>query len=379
MSQGLLSRHVHKGQSLVELILVMIVLIPVLLAVGYTGIAMYQGTMASEAIKEPATAKSELANTSAAIPTSKLLAMTKNGGNGGTPLDAVSVSAPVSANTVMIVGQKKSITIPFFNITMDFTVAQPIQKSLLEANTGTRSSAPNQAPPNLIGKKGPPNENPKFQNDNLPATLECSPAGTTITEASVNAYAPDAPAAVYDSRVTFSISVKMTEDAVMAFANSPDVKFGAGCVNADAPCAGEEADLQPKPAQNVLGCFQTPAAPPPTVIVAPDPAAPAAPPAAPPAMTPKPMCVQAIYHENPKGAPGQKLEIKYDQTTGAEIKTFTEMFGPPHGLYYDASGQYEKPPATFEPSCSQRKYYECVIKAAAAKANDLANEYPCPP
>lgn len=344
----------HKGQSLFELVLVMIVLVPIMVGVGYAGMAMYQGTMASEAIKEPATTKNELAGRSGAISQGELLAQTRRvGGNflGNTAaLDSVRITDPGVGDIALLVGHKQSITIPIFNLSFDFGVVQPIQKNLLEANTGTRSSGPNEAPANLAGKKGPPSENPKFQKDNLPPLMECSPpsASTTVTPAVANALYPDAPGATYDSREEFSIPVKLGLDSVMKFMNSADVASECQDLLGGGTCAKEMADLQPKPATNKFGC---------------------------PDDKGVPQCVYATYHENPKGAPGQRLEIRYDAKTGQETKTFTPMFGPPQGLYYDASGAYEKPPGDFMQSCTQRKVAECKIKAAAKKANELAEEY----
>ncbi|MEB3285947.1 MAG: hypothetical protein VKJ04_00435 [Vampirovibrionales bacterium] len=328
---------------MVELVLVLIVLLPILMGVGYVGLAMYQGTIASEAIKEPATLKSELASRSGSISAADIMAQAQSGGKGGilqntAALDSVEVSAPINDDTVLLIGRKKSITIPLFNISFDFGVVQPVQKSLLQANVGTPSSSPNQAPPNLNGTAGPPWENPAFEG--MPSRIECTNGGITINQSLADTLYANAPTNTYESRVTFSQQVMLGVDTVLGFARDPQVV--AACQNAGNTCAQEQANLMPKDPTDVS-----------TVC---------------PVGSTASKCIRARFYENPKGAPGQQLEI-FIEDDQAPVLTYSEKYPAPHGLYH--ATDYTQPPADFVSSCQQRKQAECAIQKAAEKANAL--------
>jgi hypothetical protein len=139
MFQKSIRRHKGRGQSLVEFTLVLPIFVLLLVAAGYIGIALYQGSMASDAIREPGIHKMEMANEKGAVSGGQLSGYVSSspiGGsiNMGAKVDSVSVVN--GQNAAIIVGTKNYTPPVSFIPSFNFAVAQAINANLLLAANG---------------------------------------------------------------------------------------------------------------------------------------------------------------------------------------------------------------------------------------------------
>lgn len=139
------------GQSLMEFVLVMPLLVLILVGGFSFGLGTYQAHMASDAIQLPAMHKKEMADKTGAIDSGTLLGYVSSGGTKGTLssgslLDSLSVVA-VDNSTSLIVGTKTFVPIASFVPGFTIKTAQVMNKGLLEAaSSGGAKSRPEGTP-----------------------------------------------------------------------------------------------------------------------------------------------------------------------------------------------------------------------------------------
>jgi hypothetical protein len=137
----LLQQGAHRGQSLVEFVLVMPILVLVLIG-GYSmGLGTYQAHMASDAVQMPAMQKLKLSNQVTAVDGGTLQGYMNGGGlkgnfNTGALIDSVKV-VNSDAYTSIMVGSKTYTSAASFIPGFTITVGEAMNKNLLEAaNSG---------------------------------------------------------------------------------------------------------------------------------------------------------------------------------------------------------------------------------------------------
>jgi uncharacterized protein (UPF0333 family) len=142
-----LQRRNPRGQSLMEFVLVMPLLVLIFLG-GFTfGMGMYEAHMASDAIQLPALKKQDMAKKAQAISSGELLGYVSSGGTTGTMKSGTLLDGINKQNmdnyTSIIVGTKSFV--PLVNFLPGFTIstAGAINRSLLEtANSGGATVRP---------------------------------------------------------------------------------------------------------------------------------------------------------------------------------------------------------------------------------------------
>ena len=342
------------GQSLVELVLVTtFVLLPVLLIAGYAGMAIYQGTMASEAIKEPTVHKMDMANMPNAVGAGQLTAYALGGVTGslmpGAILDSVT-TADINPYITIMEGSKTSIPVPLLNVQFTFTVTEAIQRRLLDANNGTISCAMNT--PCLFGGGGRvPWTDPLITQLKAPV-LSCGSA--TMTTSDADQLVPNAPPSQYYHALNTTYgTVPYTKSTVMSvFVNSSYATSKCPPAKFQGQCQGYYNDFIPKP---------WPGTP---VTCAPG---------------SDPTC--ATYSSlllNPPGRPGMEVMAKVQG--GARIPLTITPAGftsdPAHGWYWDPTGMYVGPTPNMVNDCVKRWVAECKVEWGTDLAKQVAAAYP---
>jgi Flp pilus assembly protein TadG len=144
------------GQSLVEFVMVMPILLLIMLGAFFIGLAMYQGATASQAMKAPLTNKVQLADT-AGNTQNQVLQLINSTNIGalqqGQAVDGLNVVGGPNQLTSVLVGSKTyQAPIPFIP-PMTFTVAQAINTNLIQPNGG--ASGPFNATPGIASMTYP--------------------------------------------------------------------------------------------------------------------------------------------------------------------------------------------------------------------------------
>ncbi|HEY9745914.1 MAG TPA: TadE family protein [Oculatellaceae cyanobacterium] len=362
----------HSGQSLVELALTFPILLLILVGGAHFGFGLYQANLASSAIQQPALHKLEMADTPGAIsPGTVLNWVTGNDGTKGSMKtgDAVDSVKFVNQNaeTAIIVGTKRYKGIAPFLPSFDITVVQGINSNLLQASGG---SAARVRPANGTWVPGgaprtPPWMDPLVQNAppdfRMNPSCAASPVGIELVNAlnselkTEKTYISNKPVAFF-SPVEPKTLIQISQE------------FEGACASAGAAiCAKEYEDLLPDPPKDQPAALKSKSATPPDTVT-------------------------YVYEtKNPPGGPGTIVRYTFecskayfeqhgnycDSPRPAIGETVSNPdIGPDHGMYFDPTGKYEKPPDDFKDSCMSRKQAECMLEKGVAKANQIAAKYP---
>lgn len=132
-----------KGQSLVEFVMVMPVLLLILLGAFTVGLGIYQGANASMAVKTPVMQKIDLAKDPGDTTNqAKMLIQNYNSGSlqMGSAIDRARTVGTSNKTTVIIATKEFQPPVSFLPM-VDFTVTQAINSDLLNANQATASPA----------------------------------------------------------------------------------------------------------------------------------------------------------------------------------------------------------------------------------------------
>lgn len=392
----------HSGQSLVELTMVMIVLLPVLMAGIFGGMSLYQGTLASEAIKEPTIHKIEMADTASAVSNAQLLGYSTGMTASmmpGSLLDNINI-VNVNNDTAIMVGRKRGVTIPVLNMTFDFTVSQAIQSRLLNAVTATVTDSPT-VPYGSNTQKAPPWSDPLIATLQT-SLLECSNA--VVSNSAVDAVFPNAPnGSSYLSRKQISYNSPYSAASIAQLAREPQVVSACQSeqTTINQQCDAEYNQLLPHADPIVLGCPQaaTPTGTP--AIVCPTGTT-----ASPDGLTctytgsttttsadiaalqqqiatlsatlnasTSTCATYSSYIYNPPGSPGMRIAATQN-ANGGFTSTTTGFLAPDAGLYFDPTGKYITPPASMRTDCQQRKLAECKVEKAINLAQQINAKFP---
>ncbi len=352
-----------KGQALVEFILVMAILVPLLLATAYVGMAMYAGAIASDAIREPVMHKLEMASTPGAVSSGQVLTMAQEGAQGsvkmtGSPLDSAEFIEGDGVTSI-IVG-KKTFNSPFTNLgipSFNFTVTQGINANLLlAANNGatvresswtnTGGTAPWQRfDPKYALQSGLALHTGCGQTNTLNQNNDFLLRGVSSNLGEGSYFVVDFP--TYTTSVETETIVNMAE------------RFRSECAGTGSGvCQAEYNNLKFKDS----GIKAAAEGPPPSCSGP---------------LAGNPICslpfesYQEIY--NPPGAPGQVMLItKAAGATVAEATTIPFINMMTHGIYYGVSAD-KNPPEDFVPSCIARKEAECMLERAVNQANSMVS------
>lgn len=130
-----------RGQSLVEFVMVMPVLLLILLGAFTVGLGIYQGANASMAVKSPVMQKIELAkNPGDTTNSARDMIMNYNSGSlqMGNAIDRSRTVGTGNHTTVIIATKEFQPPVAFLPM-VDFTVTQAINTNLLLANQGSAS------------------------------------------------------------------------------------------------------------------------------------------------------------------------------------------------------------------------------------------------
>jgi hypothetical protein len=127
----------RRGQSLMEFVLVMPLLVLILLG-GFTlGMGMYEAHMASDAIQLPALKKQDMASKSQVIGSGDLIGYVSAGGTSGTLSSGVLLDSinkqDVDNYTSVIVGKKSFVPLVGFLPGFSISTAEAMNKGLLDA------------------------------------------------------------------------------------------------------------------------------------------------------------------------------------------------------------------------------------------------------
>lgn len=360
-----------RGQSLVEFVLVAPILILVLVIAGYVGIGMYQAHMASDAIRQPALKKLEMAAEPGGISNETLLGYVTGGPlkgniNSGGAVDSVNVTNTGASDLAAIIVGNKQFTVNFPGLpAFNFTAAQAIQKNLLlSAEFGAKKRSldgwvpggtPRQ-PPWMAFPSLPPGFDLLGQCQKIPIDIGVIKAvDTDKTKEKIYIAVPDVP--------DFPSSpVKLDNIITLA------TKFAGECDGYQASvCDKEYADFLPEKLPDVVIQAGT----------KPDP------------------FTKEFKFKNPPGAPGLMSSYRItcdaeDATSAADCKLVSDVSSSgnwkpdfsllpeitaDHGWYFDPTDKYEKPPDDFKESCKSRKKAECQVKKALDKANEIVAQY----
>jgi len=395
--------HRHSGQSLVELTTVMIVFLPILMIAIYVGIPVYQGTLPSEAIKEPTIHKIEMADSTGAVSNGQLLGYT-TGMNAtlmpGSLLDNINI-INVNNDTAIMVGRKQGINIPLLNLAFDFTVSQAIQSRLLNAVTAPVTDTPT-VPFGSNTTKNPPWSDPLIAS--LQTTLlECGNA--VVTSAAVDAVFPNAPSgSAYLSRKQINFNSPYSAASIAQLAKEPQVISACQSEQTaiNQKCDAEFNQLLPHADPIVLGCPQA-ATPTGTPSLLTCPAGTTlradgltceytgsttttsasiatlqqqiAALAATLGTSSSTCATYSSYIYNPPGSPGMRIAATQN-ANGGFTSTTTGFLAADDGLYFDPTGKYITPPTSMRTDCQQRKMAECRVEKAIDLANQIAAKFP---
>ncbi len=360
-----------KGQSLVEFVLVTPILLLVLVIAGYVGIGMYQAHMASDAIRQPALKKMEMAGEPGAISNATLLGYVTGGplqGNirSGGAIDNVNVTNTGGNDLAAVIVGNKQYTVNFPGIpAFNFTAAQAVQKNLLlSAEFGAKKrglsgwvpgGTPRQ-PPWLAFPELPPTFNLLGQCQKIPIDISVIKAVDTDKEKEkIYIAVPELP-----EMPTSPVSL----DNIITLAD----KFAGECEGYKASvCDKEYQDFLPERLPDVV--IQAGSKPDPYT--------------------------KEFKFRNPPGAPGLMSSYRItcdaeDEESAADCKLVSDVgstgnwkpdfsllpeITPDHGWYFDPENKYERPPDTFKESCKSRKKAECQVKKALDKANEIVAQY----
>ena len=352
-----------RWQSLVEMVLVTPLLLMLVVIAGYLGIGMYHAQMASDAIRQPAMRKWEMANNPKQITEKMVLGYTTNKANpnltqgniqGGDldDIDFVNVNDDIS----VVVGTKRfsAMGLPTFN----FTVAQAVNRKLL------RNAANNKAVVRKFTDEWLPYGSPRtipweeMKNDrHKPLVFEMLDNGCRtedVDKTNQNVLSRYIlPSETYIARTYTDEPSPVTQSTLMQIADT----LAESCKAKDeakwtSECQQEYEDLMPSDDQSVSG------APPGTMI-------------------------GTYNYNNPHGGPAMKMTYKITcSSAGPPCKTDDEpefahlpTIDENHGLYWDPTGKYRKPPADFVNSCKASKQAMCQLRDAAKIAQDITGRY----
>ena len=360
-----LNRNKRGGQSLVEMVLVTPLLLLIFAISGFVGIGMYQANQASEAIRQPAMHKMEMANTVARVDNGRLLGYVQGSQHSGNirvnqAVDSVTVRANGFQDQAAVVTGTKHFSVgvtwlPEF----DFTVAQAVQTKLLEpaefnaTRHGTGPWVPG-GTPRMPPWKRFPNLPPGFDLNEACARVPVSPEmirslDTDKDARKVYISVPEMPPGLPSSPIK--------PDALLSMASTMP---GSSCGDAAGTCNREFEDFMPDPRNRKPNEEVT---------------MPLAPPA---------IYIKTMSMKNPPGAPGLKVEFSVqcleimDPVCQARDPVYERLpeIGPNHGNYFDPTEKYLEPPEKMKTSCMSRKKAECQLKEALDKANAIAAAFP---
>ncbi len=362
-----LNKQMYCGQSLVEFVMIVPVIILFMVIAAYVGMAMYHGNMASSAVKGPSMHKSEMAENPAAVGEGDLLgfalgdAPTGNINEGGV-LDTLTVN-PVSPLTSVMIGEK-TFTAPllFANVDFVFSASESIQLQLLEpANQGGVVRAEEEGIRLEIVK---PIENTNFPG--IPSSLEFNaPQSCSIVDhgpAIANSIYPNAPGggSTYISTILPSGPSPFTFAATMSLRSMVEARGLCVLGEEEGTCRAEEAHFRDHnvDSSGISGTAATG------------------------------MSLSRRIN-NPPGGPGH-IMIEEVNCLGDECLSIASILdGEPgdftmerfnwytypsrsHGDYHDPAGSYIDPPGSFVPNCNQRKRAECLAREMGALAMEIA-------
>jgi hypothetical protein len=336
------------------------------------GLGLYQANMASSAIQQPSLKKLEMADTPGAIAPATVLAWvtgadsTKGTIKSGNAVDSVKF-ANQQAETEILVGTKGYKAIAPFLPSFDITVAQGINKNLLLASSGGAARVRPASVPWVPGgaPRTPPWKDPIMQN--APPDFRMNPncAKVPVGEDAVGAlnsevqtdktYISNKPVAFF-SAVSLPTLIQLSQ------------QFEGACANDGADvCQKEHDDLMPKPPKDQPAELKLMSGVPPGIVS------------------------YAYQTKNPPGGPGTVVTYTFQcsktfglgggkfckspQPSGGII-THNPDIGADHGLYFDPTAKYEKPPDPgFMDSCKSRKQAECMLKKGTERADQIMNRY----
>lgn len=360
-------RQCAHGQSLTEFVLVLPILLLVLVAAGYIGIGMYEAHMASDAIRQPAMKKLEMAGEAGAISNGVLLGYVTGGnlqGNidYGAPVDDVSISNTADEDlAAVIVGTKEfSVNLPPLP-RFNYTVAQAVQKNLLlSAEFGAKKRPLSGWVPG-----GTPRQPPWMQFPSLPPGFDLLGSCHTMP---------------VDAAVIKAVDVEKnpqkTYIAVPEVPNLPPspIKLD-NLISMAGTFAGECEGYQAGVCEAEYNHFLPEELP--DIVISGGP-------------KPTPY-IKEFQYKNPPGAPGLKVSYRikcFDEDDRCKLDLEGQAtndwrpdfellpeIGPNHGWYFDPDSKYERPPDDFKDSCKSRKKAECQVRKALEKANEIVAAY----
>ncbi len=349
-----LNKRSYRGQSLVEFVMIVPVIILLMVIAAYVGMAMYHGNMASSAVKGPSMHKLEMADNPAAVGEGDLMgfamasAPTGNINEGGV-LDALTLSN-VSPLTSVMVGEK-IFTAPllFANVDFVFSASESIQLQLLEtANQGGVIRVEDEGI-RLVEVK--PIEHPDYVD--IPNRLQFNePSSCALVDhgpAIANSIFPNAPGggSTYISTLPPDGNSPFTYAATLSMRHMVEDLCPLGAEQGT--CEAEFANFSDHDItlEIVTG-------------------------------TAAGTMTGERTINNPPGGPGFSMKetvtctgddclnagaILGDEEGGnfemTRLGWYTYPAGP-HGDYHDPSGSYTDPPASFVDNCNSRKQAECI-------------------
>ena len=162
ITSGVLSAdgHSSKGQSLVEFVLVMPILVLLLVGGFSMGLGSYQAHLASDAVQMPAMHKLALSNITGAVDGGALAGYMNGGGiqanlSTGSMIDSASV-VNSDAYTSVVVGSKTYQSVASFIPGFTITVGEAMNRNLLEAANAGAQVRPANTPWVPGGAPNPP-------------------------------------------------------------------------------------------------------------------------------------------------------------------------------------------------------------------------------
>lgn len=351
-------RQVFRGQGLAEFAIIVPIILTIMVAGGFIGMAMFTAHTAAEAIKEPTVRKMEMAKNPGAYSNGAILSMVRSAKGANTLQGLVFVDVPSAdgSRTKILVGTKNfTVALPFMPpMTFEFTATQGIQAALLAANNGSAAD-PSYVPG---GRQPPPSQSEDpYGWTRTPRACQTTPIG----EPEVLNLRPNNSFYMARNPQSFG-SVFTTSLEVLELATNFAGECADGGGGAAATCEGYRQQLMPEPPfckPETGGRFNY------------DPVTPSS-------------WVEYTC-KNPPGAPGKEMTIRMicstpDKdsdtpqcgTTQDGPPRFVEVVGPPVGLFNDSGETSGEPPAEYVPECVKRKVAECQIQRAVGMANALS-------